>query len=316
MKKRTLIILGVLMMTSGIATASDGDYYPLVRDGVKWYYLRFLSHQWATSSDFLYSYNFDGDTIVEDKGEMKQYKKVLYKEYDSLKNVICSGMARGMREESKVVYVKDLYENKSDLPVYLRYKPLLDYPYWYGWDEENSQFYNWNYHYEEKIYDFNRETFLADDHGLISRFRKHYYPTTVIVNEEIHNAYVVDDGIPAYTATVIEGIGVDSKVGQLLAPQYVVDGFKDALAWVEDNGVIIYRGVMYDRAMEYLTSTDITTVTGDVDCDGVVTSGDVTCIYNYLLNGTTTYIDTCDVNGDGVITSADITEIYNILLGE
>ena len=56
-------------------------------------------------------------------------------------------------------------------------------------------------------------------------------------------------------------------------------------------------------------------VYGDVNCDGQVTSVDITALYNYLLNGDTTYIDTSDVNGDGQITSADITAVYNILLG-
>jgi hypothetical protein len=54
---------------------------------------------------------------------------------------------------------------------------------------------------------------------------------------------------------------------------------------------------------------------GDVNCDGSVTSADVTALYNYLLNGDQTYIATSDVNGDGDITSADITSVYNILLG-
>ncbi len=56
-------------------------------------------------------------------------------------------------------------------------------------------------------------------------------------------------------------------------------------------------------------------VPGDVNGDGAVTSVDVTCVYNYLLNGDESYIDTCDVNGDGYITSTDITVIYNLLLG-
>ena len=54
---------------------------------------------------------------------------------------------------------------------------------------------------------------------------------------------------------------------------------------------------------------------GDVNRDGYVTSADVTCIYNYLLNGDETFLDTCDVDGDGYITSTDVTVIYNILLG-
>ncbi len=54
---------------------------------------------------------------------------------------------------------------------------------------------------------------------------------------------------------------------------------------------------------------------GDVNCDGVVSSIDITCLYNYLLNGDETYIATSDVDGDGAISSVDITVIYNILLG-
>lgn len=56
-------------------------------------------------------------------------------------------------------------------------------------------------------------------------------------------------------------------------------------------------------------------VAGDVDCDGYVTTTDVTAIYNYLLNDDMTNYSTCDVDGDGSITIADVTFIYNILLG-
>lgn len=52
----------------------------------------------------------------------------------------------------------------------------------------------------------------------------------------------------------------------------------------------------------------------DVNRDGNVTSADVTCIYDYLLNGNTEWEITGDVNGDGNITSNDITAIYDFLL--
>ncbi len=55
---------------------------------------------------------------------------------------------------------------------------------------------------------------------------------------------------------------------------------------------------------------------GDVNCDGEVTTIDITCLYNYLLNGDTTYLATSDVDGDGEVTTVDITCIYNILLGD
>ena len=56
-------------------------------------------------------------------------------------------------------------------------------------------------------------------------------------------------------------------------------------------------------------------VDGDINLDGVVTSTDVTVIYNYLLDGNNEHVATCDVNGDGNITAADVTAIYNMLLG-
>ena len=52
-------------------------------------------------------------------------------------------------------------------------------------------------------------------------------------------------------------------------------------------------------------------VAGDVDGDGTVTAGDVTLLYNILLNGDYTGV----VNGDANITAGDITAVYNILLG-
>lgn len=61
---------------------------------------------------------------------------------------------------------------------------------------------------------------------------------------------------------------------------------------------------------------DTPTIVGDVNCDGSVTSADVTALYNFLLNGDQTFIATSDVNGDGSITSADVTVVYNILLGQ
>ena len=56
-------------------------------------------------------------------------------------------------------------------------------------------------------------------------------------------------------------------------------------------------------------------VIGDVNCDGYVTSADVTALYEYFLNGDETFIETSDVDGDGFITSGDITAVYGILLG-
>ncbi|MBR5031039.1 MAG: dockerin type I repeat-containing protein [Muribaculaceae bacterium] len=56
-------------------------------------------------------------------------------------------------------------------------------------------------------------------------------------------------------------------------------------------------------------------VLGDVDGDGVVTAGDITVLYNYLLNNDSGAMVNGDQDGDNTITAGDITLIYNILLG-
>lgn len=56
-------------------------------------------------------------------------------------------------------------------------------------------------------------------------------------------------------------------------------------------------------------------VIGDVNNDGVVTSADITSLYDYLLNNDDTNIVNGDVSGDGLITSADITSVYSVMLG-
>lgn len=56
-------------------------------------------------------------------------------------------------------------------------------------------------------------------------------------------------------------------------------------------------------------------VPGDVDGDGVVTAGDITALYNFLLNSDVSALVNGDQDGDNAITAGDITFIYNFLLG-
>ena len=53
----------------------------------------------------------------------------------------------------------------------------------------------------------------------------------------------------------------------------------------------------------------------DVDGDGVVTSADITVLYDYLLGNDVPSYASLDVDGDGVVTSTDITILYDYLLG-
>ena len=56
-------------------------------------------------------------------------------------------------------------------------------------------------------------------------------------------------------------------------------------------------------------------IPGDVNGDGSVTAGDVTLLYNIMLNNDYTGVVNPDQNGDGNVTAGDVTTIYNILLG-
>ncbi|MBR5086802.1 MAG: hypothetical protein IKX31_07330, partial [Muribaculaceae bacterium] len=48
-----------------------------------------------------------------------------------------------------------------------------------------------------------------------------------------------------------------------------------------------------------------------VNGDGIVSSVDVTALYNWLLNEDASSIVNGDQDGDGIISSVDITIIYN-----
>lgn len=90
-------------------------------------------------------------------------------------------------------------------------------------------------------------------------------------------------------------------------------------AW---DGDILFgniKYVHYDRtAVQTASVNDMpasTSVPGDVNGDGEVTTIDVTALYNWILNEDNSAIVNGDQDGDGSITTGDVTVIYNILLG-
>ncbi|MBR5638175.1 MAG: C10 family peptidase [Muribaculaceae bacterium] len=117
--------------------------------------------------------------------------------------------------------------------------------------------------------------------------------------------------------------GASKAEGEMLftgitGTHYTVTGLLPETTYIYDVKAI-YPGnkeSVWSNLIEVTTlESSSTVVLGDVNCDGSVTTADVTCIYNYLLNGDETYLATSDVDGDGFITTTDITVIYNILLG-
>ena len=85
---------------------------------------------------------------------------------------------------------------------------------------------------------------------------------------------------------------------------------------VDDYGEICADGSnsMYWGEIEIKPGSG-SSIPGDVNGDGFVTSADVTALYNFLLNNDSSDLVNGDQDGDGYITSGDVTIVYNILLG-
>ncbi len=155
-----------------------------------------------------------------------------------------------------------------------------------------------------------------------------------------------DGGRLVFAATETEGVYETEGTLEAGAEFKVITPFADGWIWlggVDENNVgyfLINDGLLniplqmvdgsnfrMEQGGKFTFSVNATNMTltvipidepgiiGDVNCDGEVTTIDITCLYNYLLNGDETYIATSDVDGDGEITTVDITVIYNILLG-
>ena len=268
------------------------DYVPLVREGVVWEYVgcRQYSHQHS-----LYALEFNGTTTIDGK----LYHKIYRTDYDKQGNAQEPYFVAYVREENKIVSVYiDTYEQDED----------FYYTYW--WDIPKT------------LYDFSKPMFLPDEAYIIFGndgpidYNTNYYPSSSIeveVGETTRKGYFIDHGNDDESFKTIEGIGVDCDFGDLLIPyRTFYTGFNPmaSLAAVYENGELVYKGRAYDKAQRLKYP-----VVGDADDDGVVTSADITALYNYLLDSDYQYYETSDVDGDGSVTSADITAVYNIMLG-
>lgn len=129
---------------------------------------------------------------------------------------------------------------------------------------------------------------------------------------------VVITGVEIYEGNILEqsGEGDAIEFAGITATHYLVTGLQPETTYAYDVKALYgneFSG--WSNLVEVLTLSGDDHVYGDVNGDGEVTTIDITCLYNYLLNGDETYLATSDVDGDGEITSVDITVIYNILLG-
>lgn len=129
---------------------------------------------------------------------------------------------------------------------------------------------------------------------------------------------VIITGVQIYEGNILEksGEGEAIEFAGITATHYLVTGLQPETTYAYDVKALYGSEFsLWSNMIEATTTAGGDHIYGDVNCDGEVTAADITCLYNNLLDGDETFIDTSDVNGDGDITSADITIIYNILLG-
>ncbi len=131
---------------------------------------------------------------------------------------------------------------------------------------------------------------------------------------------VIITSIEIYAGDITTG---DAKAeGEMLFPgitgtQYTVTGLQPLTTYIYDvKAIYPTLESNWSNLIEVTTlEQSSTTVTGDVNGDGEVTSVDITVLYNFLLSGDTEYMVNGDQNQDGEITAGDVTFVYNILLG-
>ena len=273
---------------------SEQTYVPLVREGVVWEYVGYY-HAWPEpgyEKVQLYTLEFNGTTVIDGKTYYNIYRTY----YDKQGNAKEPYLAAYVREEGKVVTAIPNDSQSYDI----------------------NEIYWWNI--PETLYDFNKPMFLPDDCDY--PYDLFGYDCSSLIEVEIagkiRKGYEIYRSDNEYYGTTnrfktIEGIGVDCDFGDLLVPYrtyFTSINPMSSLSAVYENGELVYQGCGYDEAQKLKNP-----VVGDVDGDGVVTSADITVLYNYLLNSDYQYHESSDVDGDGFVTSADITAVYNILLG-
>ena len=270
------------------AEAASG-YVKLVREGVVWEYVAYTaSDEEGRIDESIYTLEFKGtESLTNDDGTTSLYHKLYRTDYDEL----------GKKQEEKLIaHVKEEAKMVNAIAI----------DYW------------WNVPDIDTVYCFSKPLFLPNsafeyDLSCIIDTK----PLEMIVDGTVRRGhYAKYRGLWSWGVEelrVIEGIGIDCIFGDLLLPyRDYYSGFENpmaGLASVYENGKLVYKGCMHDVAQELKLKKV------DVNGDGSVNAADVTALYNNILNGDNTYLETSDVNGDGSINAADVTAVYNIILG-
>lgn len=155
--------------------------------------------------------------------------------------------------------------------------------------------------------------FTLNDHHFIA------YPEGQYANGHTCQINVVElgegdafAGMKRWWTIPADGLGNVSDSGtriHCINYENITEGGEDAILLLDYkcfNGMAVYkigRGV---------TATGSDFAVGDVNRDGTVNTGDVSAIYNVILNGLVN--PDADVNGDGSVNTGDVSAVYAIIL--
>jgi hypothetical protein len=261
MKKIIFILLGLMIMTG--ASAAEDEYVPLVQQGRKWIFMRY-EHTTNHQINPLYFYSL----------EIKDLATVFYTRLDDNlqpegeSSAVAFLMQRGPERRVERMPIPEGWPYQPlDIEEIRTYIKIV--PFWYSIDD---QFY--------EIYNFSNDDYLPLPYGLspseLDIYRQSSEITTVTVGNESRNARVLNKGNFFLEAKVIQGVGIDSRSGDLLTPQqyYAEPTSKGAFDWtyltglvaVYDGNELVYQGCLYDNAMEFAS---IKTVAGDRQAQSV-----------------------------------------------
>ena len=253
MKKITLLMLGMLMITS--AGAEETEYVPLVREGVVWEYVEFhnmIGLNPASDEMQLYTLEFNGTTdITDETGQSKTYYNLYRTDFGKGYSAQEPYLAALVREEDMKVMTSSfgtIYDFNK--PMFLPENAILYY------DEEGAPVYPMPYNIDN-IEEINVE--------IAGTTRKGYQINTGLSDVKF---YLGD-------FKTIEGIGVDCMFGDLLQPfrEFVTGApalrevdygeYLAGLSAVYENGDLVYKGCLYDISQQLKNPQSITIVPGD-----------------------------------------------------
>ena len=283
-------------------------YVPLVREGVKWVYvfdnsMYIEGDLWGTG-DFLYFYQFKGDTIING---------------DIYKKLYCS-LSRDMDTEKMcpVAFLREVDKKVYALPCERPHHEFDGTNFYPSIQAYDGLFARYDLIDEGLIYDFGDmgtmqlifSTGFEDDDFCIKEGE-----TTLnglaVKTYELHNSYGMGD------IYLVEGVGPDGKpdgrlegCGDFLEPLPIenfitgVRPIKAGLVALEDlEGNVLYKGIRYYEPGGYAKYFDV-----DVS--------HVNQLIDALLGKKPIYLRWDDMNADGIVDVTDVNLLIDRILGK